>query len=317
MSPPETVTGGLLPQGSMLEADENLMRRRRTQSIAKGLLLSAALLTVLFLGVLLVRLFIDGTIIFQGSFWANRYLPSGVPVDDNFHSHKDITAGIRDSIFSTLIMLLVTLAFAVPVGTAAGIYLQEYARPGRLTDWAHSTVSNLAAVPSIVYGLLGLAVFKFMLGLGASHASAGLTLGVLVLPIIIVATEEALKTVPTSVRQASLAMGATKWQTIRHHVIPYAMPGILTGQILAMSRAAGESAPLIALAIPTFKGILEYGLLDPGTPLQMRAYNLALDFKASAKILAGGAILVLLLVTLLLNMVAIIVRQRLQSKIRW
>lgn len=317
MSPPETADATAKPVSTMLQVDEHLARRKRNERIAKGVLMFGSTLSVLFLGILLVRLFIDGTIIFQGSFWTNRYLPSGVPVGDSFTGTDSITAGIKDSIFSSLIILVITLVFAVPVGTAAGIYLIEYARPGKLTDWIHSTVSNLAAVPSIVYGLLGLAVFKFLLGLGASHMSAGLTLGVLILPIIIVATEEAIKTVPDSVRQASLALGATKWQTIRNHVLPYSLPGILTGQILALSRAAGESAPLIALAVPTFRGILKYGPLDEGTPLQMRAYNLALDFKESAEVMAGGAVLVLLLVTLLLNMTAIYVRQRLQSKIRW
>lgn len=305
------------PGGFFLAVDDNLLRRKRNEGIAKSLLMFASFVSIAFLAILLVRLFIDGAIILQGSFWTNRYLPSGVPVDDRFKDISDITAGIKDSIFSSLVILVITILFAVPIGTGAGIYLQEYARPGRVTDLIHSTVSNLAAVPSIVYGLLGLAVFRFMLGLGASHMSAGLTLGVLILPIIIVATEEAVKTVPVSVRQASLAMGATKWQTIRHHVLPYSLPGIMTGQILALSRAAGESAPLIALAIPSFKGILAYGPFDEGTPLQIRAYNLALDFKASAEVMAGGAILVLLLVTLSLNLVAILVRQRLQSKIRW
>lgn len=317
--PADTAPNGMAGKvtSSMLQQDASLRRRHRTQNIAKAVLLLGSAISVLFLAILLIRLFIDGSIIFQSTFWTNRYLPSGIPSNDDFLAGAKVTAGVKDSILSTLIVLVVTLIFAVPIGTAAGIYLHEYARPGRLTETIHSTVSNLAAVPSIVYGLLGLAVFKFLLGLGASHISAGLTLGVLILPIIIVATEEALKTIPASVRQASLAMGATKWQTIRHHVLPYSLPGIMTGQILALSRAAGESAPLIALAIPTFKGILNYGLLDPGTPLQIRAYDLALSHLDAAEVLAGGAILVLLLVTLALNLAAIVVRQRLQSRIQW
>ncbi len=298
----------------LLQADGSLKARRRKEKWAQFILLAGASFSLIALVVLLTRLLMDGLPFMDLAFWTSRYSPSGI---------RRGQSGIVDALVSSLVVLVMTMLFAVPVGTAAGIYLYEYAPKRRLTDWIRATVSNLAGVPSVVYGLLGLAIFVRLMsdisGLpaGATNLAAALTLGVLILPILIVSTEEALKTVPDSVRQASLGLGATKWQTIRHHVLPYSLPGILTGQVLALSRAAGETAPLLVIGIPTFTTILGFGPLDVGTPLQVRAYFLAQDSRRAAIEDAGAAIVVLLAATLLLNLAAIVLRHRLSKKIKW
>jgi phosphate transport system permease protein len=234
----------------------SLKTRRRAEAWARGMFVGASLLAVAILVMLLARLLQEGTrIVLSSSFWT-PYSPLQFVTGQT---------GVLDAVLSSLVVLGLTLVFAVPIGTAAGVYLFEYAGTSRLAEWIRAAVSNLAGVPSVVYGLLGLAVFVRMLGFGATNLASALTLAVLILPILIVATEEALKTVPGTVRRASLALGATKWQTIRSHVLPYALPGILTGQILALSRAAGETAPLLLLGIPTFTSAAAYGPMDAGT----------------------------------------------------
>lgn len=292
----------------MLEADPRLRLRRRREKIAKGVLLTASLFGLVMLVVLLWKLLADGTAALDPGFWTQFYSPTGL---------RRGTSGILDSLLASLVVLVLTMLIAIPVGTAAGIYLHEYATQNRLTGAIRATVSNLAGVPSVVYGLLGLAVFVQLMALGATHIAAALTMATLILPIIIVATEEALKTVPDSVRQASLALGATQWQTIRSHVLPYALPGVLTGQILALSRAAGETAPLLLLGIPGYVTLVGYGPLGQGAPLQVRIYNLASDARSAAHELAAGAVVVLLLATLALNLLAILLRHRLQKRIQW
>ncbi|MGB0652536.1 MAG: phosphate ABC transporter permease PstA [Thermoplasmatota archaeon] len=296
-----------------LQADAALKRRRRTERVAKGILVVGSLVSIAALAALLARMLSDGVPHMTLNFWTLDYSPRGL---------RNGESGILDALLSSLAVLAGTLLFAVPIGTAAGIYLHEYAAKSRLTEWIRATVSNLAGVPSVVYGLLGLAIFvrgfETVLDLppGATNLAASLTLGVLILPILIVATEEALKTVPASARQASLALGATQWQTIRSHVLPYSLPGILTGQILALSRAAGETAPLLIIGIPTF-ALFGFGPLDVGTPLQVRAYFLAQDPREAAINMAAASIVVLLLATLVLNLAAIVLRNRLQKRIRW
>ena len=296
--------------GHMLfAADENLRRRKRKQKVMERTLLAGSSISVLFLAVLLWEVFGNGIgPMLKSHFWTERY---------TYLNTLKGTAGLLDSLYASAVVLVITLLFAVPVGTAAGIYMEEYTNKGRFFSLVEAAVANLAAVPSIVFGLFGLAVFVGLLQLGASYVAAGLTLGVLILPMLIVSTQEALKNVPQSVRHASHALGATKWQTIRNHTVPYALPGILTGQILALSRAAGETAPLIVLGIPVFQSLLEFGPLGSGSPLQLRAFTLASDAKQEAIALAGGAILLLLLLTLTLNLVAIVVRERLSRKIKW
>lgn len=297
-----------------LATDPGLKRRRRRERVAQAVLAFGALLSLAALVVLLARMLLDGVPHMSVQFWTERYSPRGLSTGES---------GIVDALLSSAIILVMAMAFAIPVGTAAGVYLHEYAKAGRITQWIRATVSNLAGVPSVVYGLLGLAIFVRLwadLSGGATavtNIAAALTLGVLTLPILIVATEEALKTVPDAVRQASLALGATPWQTIRHHVVPYAVPGILTGQILALSRAAGETAPLLVIGIPTYTTLLGFAPTDIGTPLQVRAYFLSSDARQAAIDMAAATIVVLLLATIALNLAAILLRARLQRRIKW
>ncbi len=301
-------------QSSIFASDAHLERRKRTERRWRMALLATAVVSLGSLAILIARMLMDGLPHMGLDFWTQSYSPSGV---------RSRTAGILDALISSLIVLAMTMVIAVPVGAAAGIYLHEYAPRGRITEGIRATVSNLAGVPSVVYGLLGLAIFVrlfsdvFNMPRQGTYLAAALTLAVLILPILIVATEEALKTVPASVRHASLALGATKWQTIRSHVLPYALPGILTGQILALSRAAGETAPLLIIGLPTYQVFQSYNPLGSGTPLQVRAYYLASDARQPAIDLAAGAIVVLLLATLILNLLAIFLRDRLQRRIRW
>lgn len=311
---PSTPQAATAPVPSPFTADASLRRRQRTERRWRLVLLAGAGLSIASLALLVARMLLDGVPHMNGAFWTNSYSPSGI---------RGQTAGIFDALVSSVIVLGMALLFAVPVGTAAGVYLHEYAPRNRVTDAIRATVSNLAGVPSVVYGLLGLAIFvrlfsdAFGLPRQGTYLAASLTLGVLILPILIVATEEALKTVPQTVRHASLGLGATQWQTIRNHVLPYALPGILTGQILALSRAAGETAPLLIIGLPTYQVFQTYGPLSTGTPLQVRAFYLASDARQQAIDLAAASIVVLLLATLALNLAAILLRDRLHKRIRW
>lgn len=294
--------------------DARLAARRRVETAWRFVFLGIAVFVVGILVFLLYRLVADGVPHMSRAFFFEDYKPSALTRSGQL---RGVVAGVKDSIIASLYMLGMTMLFAIPVGTAAGIYLHEYAPTNRFTRLLRTTISNLAGVPSVVYGLLGLAVFVRLMGMGANLMAAALTLAVLILPILIVATEEALKTVPASVREAALALGATKWQTIRKHVLPYALPGILTGNILAMSRAAGETAPLLVITVPAYVTMTAASPLDTGTPLQVRAYFLASDARAPAIEMAAASVVVLLLATLLLNLVAIVLRQVLSRRIKW
>jgi len=226
--------------------------------------------------------------------------------------------GILPAIVGTLLVSAVTLVFAVPLGAAAAIFLTEYSRRGSLNRFIRLAIRNLAGVPSIVYGLFGVALFVRLLGLGASVLSSGLTLGLLTLPWIITASEEALKAVPDDTRQAALALGATRWQTIRTVVLPQALPGMLTGVILGMARAAGETAPIlftgVAFSLPSLPGSLK----DQFMALPYHLYILATQHQAIEKVrpIAYGTALVLIAVILGLNAAAIGIRYRLRKERR-
>lgn len=288
--------------------DAALRRRQVKEKLAQALLFAASSLSVLILAVLLGRLLWDGLPAVDWGFLTDKYSPLALLTG---------TTGIGDAIVASAVILVFTMLFAVPLGVAGAIYLNEYATRGRLTRMIEATIANLAGVPSVVYGLLGLAIFVRFLQIGANMLAAALTLGVLILPIIIVSSQEALKAVPNQLREASFGLGATKWQTVRHHVLPYALPGILTGNILALSRAAGETAPLLVIGLPVYTTMVGVGPLDPGTPLQTRIFFLANDPRATAQELAAGAVVVLLAVTLLLNLAAIVLRHRLSDRIKW
>jgi len=232
---------------------------------------------------------------------------------------KGMTAGgIFPAIMGTFLVTLVTAVLAVPLGMCAAIYLNEYARQTRLTRIIRLSIRNLSGVPSIVYGLFGVILFVNVLKLGTSILSAGLTLGLLTLPWTITASEEALKTVPNSYREGALALGATKWQSIRTNVIPYAIPGMLTGTVLGLARAAGETAPIMFTGAAFFLPYLPRSLKDQFMALPYHLYIMSTQHHAieTVRPLAYGTALVLIALVLGLNMFAVVARYRLRKKRR-
>lgn len=242
-------------------------------------------------------------------------------------SSKAEFAGVRTAILGSLWLVGIAILFAMPIGVGAAVYLQEYAPKNWLTSIIQTNINNLAGVPSIVYGMLGLAVFVRALetltsgsALGVTDSngrtvlSAGLTMGILVLPLIIINAQEAVRAVPDSLRQAAFGVGATRWQTVWHHVLPNALPGILTGSILAISRALGETAPLIVVGASTFISLDPSGPFSKFTALPIQIYQWTTRPQSEFHAIAAGAIIVLLALLLTLNATAILLRNRFQRK---
>lgn len=227
--------------------------------------------------------------------------------------------GIFPAIVGTFLVTMVTAILAIPFGMFAAIYLNEFARQNRLTRIIRLSIRNLAGVPSIVYGLFGVILFVNVLRFGTSILSAGLTLGLLTLPWTITASEEALKTIPNSYREGALALGATKWQAIRTNVLPYAVPGMLTGTVLGLSRAAGETAPIMFTGAAFYLPHLPKSLSDQFMALPYHLYIMATQHHAIQQVrpLAYGTALVLILLVLGINMTAIVLRYRFRRKRRW
>jgi phosphate transport system permease protein len=281
-----------------------------------GLILMLACLGVL--AVLFIDLLMDGASRFGWDFFTN------------FPSRRAERAGILGAWVGTSLIMLVTALCAVPVGVAAAIYLEEYAPKNWFTAIIEINVTNLAGVPSIVYGLLALGLFVYQFGLGQSTAAAGLTLALLILPIVIVATREAIRSVPKAIREAAYGLGATRWEVTKDHVLPYSTGGILTGMILGLSRAIGETAPIITIGALSFIAFLPDSpiksefpfvsfqwLNDPFTamPIQMFNWVSRPDQAFQANAAAAGAIL--LGMTLIMNGLAIWIRYRYRKKINW
>jgi phosphate transport system permease protein len=227
--------------------------------------------------------------------------------------------GIFPAIMGTFLVTIVTAILAIPFGMFAAIYLNEYAKQSRLTRIIRLSIRNLSGVPSIVYGLFGVILFVNILRFGTSILSAGLTLGLLTLPWTITASEEALKTIPNSYREGSLALGATKWQSIRTNVLPYAIPGMLTGTVLGLARAAGETAPILFTGAAFYLPYLPKSLSDQFMALPYHLYIMATQHHAIQQVrpLAYGTALVLIVLVLGLNMTAIVIRYRMRRKRRW
>ena len=227
--------------------------------------------------------------------------------------------GIFPAIMGTFLVTIVTAVLAIPLGMFAAIYLNEYAKQTRLTRIIRLSIRNLSGVPSIVYGLFGVILFVNILKFGTSILSAGLTLGLLTLPWTITASEEALKTIPNSYREGSLALGATKWQSIRTNVLPYAIPGMLTGTVLGLARAAGETAPILFTGAAFYLPYLPKSLSDQFMALPYHLYVMATQHHAIQQVrpLAYGTALVLIVLVLGLNMTAIVIRYRMRRKRRW
>ncbi len=248
----------------------------------------------------------------------------------SFPSRRAAEAGILSSWVGTALVMLVTMFSAVPLGVAAAVYLEEYAGKNLITDIIEINVTNLAGVPSIVYGLLALGLFVYILGLGQSILTAGLTLALLILPIVIVSTREALRAVPSNIREAAYALGATRWQMISDHLLPYSRGGILTGVIIGMSRAIGETAPIITIGALTFIAFLPplpftgdppagpfTWLLAPFTVLPIQMFNWVSRPDTSFLANAAAAGVVLIVMTLLMNGLAIYLRYQIRKTIKW
>lgn len=282
------------------------MNKNLVERLGFFLLWAATALVVLFLGIILFDIFSKGVGVLSWEFLSQP-------------PQKGMTeGGIFPAILGTFLVSIITVLFAVPLGMFSAIYLCEYARPGRTTRMIRLAIRNLSGVPSIVYGLFGVVLFVDMLNFGTSVLSAGLTLGILTLPWTITASEEALKTVPKAYRDGALALGATKWYAIRTNVLPYAVPGMLTGVILGLARAAGETAPILFTGAAFFLPHLPKSLFDQFMALPYHLYILATQHHDIAKVrpIAYGTALVLLILVLILSMAAIWLRYRFRSKMK-
>lgn len=281
-----------------------------------GLLSTLVGLVLLF--TLFIDLFIDGAQRLSYKFLTS--FPSRFPGE----------AGILSAWVGTFLVMLVTALAAIPVGIAAGIYLEEYAKKNWVTNIIEINISNLAGVPSIIYGLLALGLFVYFFKFGESILTGGLALALLILPVVIMATREAIRAIPNSIREASYALGATKWQTVQHHIIPYSTGGILTGIIIGLSRAIGETAPIITVGALTFIAFLPSSplapefpfisfkwLMDPFTVMPIQMFNWVSRPQHEFHLNAAAAGIILLLMTLLMNAFAIYIRYRFRKRIKW
>lgn len=232
----------------------------------------------------------------------------------SYPSRRAERAGISHAVVGSLYVIVLTALLALPLSVAAAVYLEEYGGRSRIARLIELNIANLAAVPSIIYGLLGLGLFVRTLGLGRSVLAGAATLALLALPVVILSTREALRTVPPSIREGSYALGATKWQTIWYQVLPMALPGIMTGLILAMSRAIGETAPLITIGALTYVPFAPDSLWSPFTVLPIQIFNWVSRPQAAFKANAAAGILVLLALLLTMNAVAVVLRDRAQRK---
>ena len=263
-----------------------------------------------FIGLFLLAIFI-GNILYDGFNRIDWSFLTSLP------SRKAEKAGILTAWSGSLWIVVFTFIIAVPIGISAGIYLEEYNRKNKLSTILEINISNLAGVPSIIYGLLGLEIFVRLSKMGSSVLAGSFTLALLVLPIIIVATREALKAVPSSIRAASYGLGATKWQTTWYQVLPAASGGILTGVILAISRAVGETAPLIVVGALAYVPFTPKGPMDEFTVLPIQIFNWISRPQHEFAINAAAAIIILLFITFTMNGIAVYFRNKWQKKINW
>jgi phosphate transport system permease protein len=293
------------PASANSEFKVNLSGRYRIDRVFEIATWAAIWIALLVLVVLLVDVLIDGLPRLNGSFLSS------------FPSRKPELAGVLPALAGTLWVMVIVALVSFPLGVGAGIFLEEFSRDNWLTRIVEININNLAGVPSIIYGLLGLQVFvrwcEPLTG-GRSVLSGALTLVLLVLPIIIVATREALRSIPDSLRLAGFALGATRWQVVREQILPLALPGILTGTILALSRAIGETAPLITIGALTFIPYVPDNLQSPFTALPIQIYNWVSRPQQAFHANAAAAIIVLMVVLLIMNATAVFLRNKFQKR---
>lgn len=233
---------------------------------------------------------------------------------NNFPSRFAKKAGIKSALYGSLWLIVLTSLISVPVGVASSIYLEEFAKKNKFTDFIRLNIANLAGVPSIVYGMLGLVIFVRGFGLQRSVISGALTMSLLILPTIIIASSEALKAVPNSIRYAALALGSTRWQMVRDHILPASVPGMMTGTILGLSRAVGETAPLIMIGALTYVAFVPKSIHDPFAVLPIQIFNWASRPQIEFHYLAAAGIIVLLVFLLTMNALAIWIRHKFEKR---
>lgn len=273
--------------------------------VFKAMALSFTVFALIILAALIINIFSSGLSRLNIDFFSN--LPSRHPE----------RSGILTAMAGMLTLLFFTIIIALPIGIAAGIYLQEYSVKNRFAKLVEINIANLAGVPSVIYGILGLQLFVRMCKLGNSLLAGALTLSLLIMPIIIVATREAIRAVPNSLREASYGMGATKWQTTKNVVLPSALGGILTGIILSISRAVGETAPLLVIGALVYVPFIPEGPNDQFTTLPIQVFNWVSRPQAGFVVNAAAGIIVLLLITFLLNGIAIYIRSKWYKKVKY
>lgn len=302
----------------MNELKALIARRKLFDRVFSVIGLVALSIGLLTLAALIIDLAIDGVPRLSWEFFTS------------FPSRFASKAGILSAWVGTTLVMLVTAMTAVPLGVAAGLYLEEYAPKNWMTSLIEVNIANLAAVPSIVYGLMAIGLFVYSFNLGQSILTAGLTLALLILPMVIIATREAVRAIPGNIREAAYALGATRWQMVRDHVLPYSTGGILTGVIIALSRAIGESAPLIAIGALSFIAFLPtppisaeppflsfQWMMDQFTVMPIQMFNWVSRPQEEFHYNAAAAGLVLLGMTLIMNGIAIWIRYRFRKRIKW
>ncbi|MCB1644410.1 MAG: phosphate ABC transporter permease PstA [Pseudomonadales bacterium] len=286
------------PANQQAAAAARLKRRHLVSWAFEKACLTLTLSAVVVLGILLWQVFSDGI------HWLDlQFLQS-------FPSRFVEKAGVKSALYGTLWLVSLTALISLPIGVLGAIYLEEYAPTSRLTRIIEINIANLAGVPSIVYGILGLAIFVRFMGLERSVLAGAMTMSLLILPVIVISAKEAIRAVPSSIRLAAFAVGATQWQVVRAHVLPEALPGILTGVILALSRAIGETAPLIMIGALTYVAFIPEGPMDEFTALPIQIFNWTSRPQAEFHELAAAGIIVLLAVLLTMNAVAVYIRYR-------
>ncbi|MFB6465805.1 phosphate ABC transporter permease PstA [Cytobacillus sp. Hz8] len=277
-------------------------RRLVSNRFFKTFTFVSTLFGLMILALLLYRLFT------QGFGYLDLQFLQSLP------SRKPELAGVKTALIGTVWLMAVVAPTSLILGVGTAIYLEEYAKKNRFTDIIIVNITNLAGVPSIVFGLLGLTIFVKLFAFGSSVLSAGLTMSLLILPVIIVSSQEAIRAVPKEMREASYGMGATKWQTIVRVVLPAAIPGILTGGILALSRAIGETAPLVVLGLPLFLAFLPRSVFDTFTVLPMQIYNWTGRPQVEFQDLAAAGIIVLIVMLVVMNSIAVVIRNKFQKR---
>ncbi len=280
---------------------DKIQKRRKREKLFKTICFVVSWFSLLILLVLLAQ------ILLQGLKWVNLDFLMQTP------SRFPKSAGIKTAIWGTLWLVSMTAFFSIPLGIAAAIYLEEYIKAGKLRSFILLNISNLAGVPSVIYGLLGLSVFVRFFGFGRSLWGGSLTLTLLALPVVIIATREAISSVPNTIRYAAYALGASKWQTIWSHVLPIALPGIMTGVILSIARAIGETAPIIIIGAASYVAFVPTTPMDQFTTIPIQIFNWSSRPQQDFHELAGAAIIIFLLFLFLVNFSAIYIRLRSQK----